>query len=369
MNFFQKLFGKKAAPATIEDFWTWFLRNEQAFYGTIKTMDSHSISGRFLDKVIPRLHVLNPRFFCETGMSDDTTAELVISAEGDIKTFVFVEKLIAAAPTLPHWKFTALKPSTGAGCRIEMYGTIFGSESIRFFYKDDPQFPDEIDLTMVHEDFGEDNRQSITHGCLLYLDTLLGELNAATLIDNLHVTGPQPGNEELIPMEKLIDFLLWKEKEFVERYEGIRHDTENDGHAVFEGKDKDGFVSIATINTHILDWDAKASHPWMTVITIDYEKTRSNGNNGLPDKKHYEAMNRFQNDLTAQLTDGAGYLCLGRHTGKGTTEIYLACREFRTASATVQELIEAWKKELSCSYEIYKDKYWRTMSRFQSAPV
>ena len=44
-------------------------------------------------------------------MYDDKTAELIITAESDIKTFVFVEELIDEAPVLKGWKFTALKPA------------------------------------------------------------------------------------------------------------------------------------------------------------------------------------------------------------------------------------------------------------------
>lgn len=50
-------------------------------------------------------------------MYNASTAELVVTADGDIKTFVWVEELIAAAPKLANWKFTALKPATGSGRR------------------------------------------------------------------------------------------------------------------------------------------------------------------------------------------------------------------------------------------------------------
>jgi hypothetical protein len=370
MNFFKKLLGKttgSTSPATVAGFWDWFLENEVSFFNTIRSMDSQIINDRFLNYIVPQLQDLNPQFYCETGMANPELAELVITAEGDIKTFVFVEELVAAAPDLSRWKFTALKPPTGIGCRINLNGASFDSDTIRFFYDEDPQYPDEINLTMVHGDFGAENKQNIAHGCLLYLDALLGEWDVATLIDNIRVDGPQPADRELIPMEKLNDFLRWKEKEFVEKYDGTRHNTESDAYSALEGSDDEGLSSAAIINTSLLQWDAKASHPWMMVITIDYQKNNGLGINGMPKEKQYQAFNRLQDDLDQQLADTAGYLSLGRQTYKGESNIYVACREFRHASKVADRLIRGYQSELVCRYDIYKDKYWRTMNPFQAA--
>jgi hypothetical protein len=115
MNFFKKLLNKGQAPTGIEAFWQWFHERAESFYRYVKEKDSAHIHGQFLQKVMPELQALNSAFYCETGMFDDTTAELVITAEGDVKSFVFVEELIATAPHLDHWKFTALKSPTGSG--------------------------------------------------------------------------------------------------------------------------------------------------------------------------------------------------------------------------------------------------------------
>lgn len=369
MNFFRKLLGKPAASSTIAGFWNWFLPNESAFYQIIKKKDGRLIHSRFLDKIVPRLQALNPEFYCETGMLDDASAELVISAEGDIKSFVFVEDLVAAAPVLRNWKFTALKPSTGTGMSIEMNGTSFDNETIRFLYEEEPGYPDEINLVMVHRDYSEDNKKTITQGCLLYLDALLGELNAATLIDNVAVKAPDPARDlSLIPMDKLNEFLDWKEKEFVEKYEGTRHNTAGDEYAALEGQDEEGLPSIGVVNADLLDWDAKASHPWMTAVVVDYTKMKGMNDNGMPGDAQFGAFKRLQDDLDHQLTDAAGYLNLGRETYKGESRIWYACKEFRTVSRLIDQTLRPHRDAgLACSYEIYKDKYWRTMDKFRGA--
>jgi hypothetical protein len=394
MNFIKKLLGLDTPAPGNEGFWTWFQLHERSFYDVVRTRDTRRIEGQFLKRIIPALEAIQGTLYCETGMCSDTMAELVISAQGDVKSFVFVEDLVALAPTLANWKFTALKPANGVEeMRIKMEGYTFDNENIHFYYHDDPEYPDEIEITFVHQDLTGENKTIITQGVFLYLESLLGEHDAATLIDKGTVTGPsqngtgpaqngggvsqdgggvsqdsggpsQNGGGSPIPMGKLADFLRWKEKEFVEKYHESRHQTENDNYAVLEGKDEDGFANVVTLNTDLLQWDAKVSHPWMMLIVVDYEKTNGLAGSGMPDTKHYQHITRLEKELAEKLPDSAGYLILARQTYKGKRTIFLACKEFRQASKTTQQLLETYYPDLSCSYEIYKDKYWKTMEPF-----
>ncbi len=242
---------------------------------------------------------------------------------------------------------------------------MFDSDTITFYcLEQEEQYPDEVDLVLIHQNFTAQNKDLITHGTLLYLDSLLGELGVATLVDSVTVTGPDKQEQTPISMEKLTDYLVWREKEFVEKYHGVRHNTENDNYAGMEGADEEGFPSIAILDTDLLAWDAKASHPWMLVLEIDYEKSNASSKNGMPNEKYLELMTRFEQALSERLADCDGYLNLGRNTYKGKRHIYIACKEFRNAPRKVHELILENKKELICSYDISKDKYWRTMEAF-----
>ena len=366
MNFLKKLLGNDKNTNSVEAFWTWFENNQRGFFITLEQRDSQSIENRFMQKIMPKLQALNGHFYCEAGMYNDTTAELVITAEGDIKSFVWVEELVAAAPLLENWKFTALKPAFRGGT-IDMNGYTFGEHNISFFYEEEQEYPDEISLILVHQDFSEDDRKMITHGTILFLDCLLGELNSVTQIDNVKVKGAGPAGQQPVPMDKLSDFLTWKEKEFVEKYQGTRYQTENDAYSSLEGSDKDGLPVIAILNKDLLRWDAKPSHPWMAVIQMDYEKKKGGGKNGMPGSEYLKLMREMEDELTQQLPDAEGYLDLGRETYHGKRTIYLACKEFRTASKKIAEWIDRHQQEMTCTYDIYKDKYWRTMNKFQAA--
>jgi hypothetical protein len=362
MNFLKKLLGKEDKPLDNSGFWDWFQKEQRQFHSVVKTKDTNNIDKGFLEKIMPKLQTLNKQFYCLTGMFDADIAELVITAEGDIKTFVFAEELVAAAPDIPGWRLTALKPPVGIkDMRISMAGFDFDNNKLSFFCNEEEKYPDVIDLTIVHSDFTDKDQKTITNGTFIYLDNALGELNLATLIDHIQVTGPSGDHPELIPIGKLTDFLNWKEKEFIEKYHGLRIDTADDAYTALEATDDNGIGLVALVNKSLLEWDAKASHPWLLLIEIEYGP----GNNGMPDKATYELITQLEDDLAAQLPDAEGFLNLGRETYNGKRKVFLACKDFRRSSIALSKLSASYQDRLKITYDIYKDKYWQTMDQYQ----
>ena len=170
MNFFNKLFKKKENPIeTYQDFWQWFQTKEKTFFKAVK---KHTDVDRdALSPIMEKLQMLDECFYCQIGMKDDNTADLVITVEGDIKSFVFVDELIAAAPKIDGWVLTNLKPADGIGCSINMNGYKFDKETISFYENVLPEYPDEIDITLVHKDLTETNKKAITNGTFIFLET------------------------------------------------------------------------------------------------------------------------------------------------------------------------------------------------------
>ena len=153
-------------------------------------------------------------------MPDDETVEMIITVDGDVKSIVFAEEVVAAAPTLKGWQFTALKPAIGFDVSIGMDDYTFDKDNIFFINNEDEQYPDEIDLTLVHKDYSEDKERSIGNGCLIYLDNALGELNTAMLIDNISI-GPSPEEKDkLIPISKLSEFFTMEGKRIRRKIQG-----------------------------------------------------------------------------------------------------------------------------------------------------
>lgn len=134
MGFLNNIFGKKESKKdSIQDFWIWFTKNEQAFYRTVKNADD--IDQNFFSKLAPKIDALRKDLYFLTGMYTDNIAELVITPDGVVKNIAFVEELIACAPILPNWRFTALKPAIDdmEKFKINMYGFSFDINEM-FFY-------------------------------------------------------------------------------------------------------------------------------------------------------------------------------------------------------------------------------------------
>ena len=361
MNFLKTLFGKKKeAVKSYEDFWNWFKKEEASFSKVVK--EKGNVDKVFFSKLSPKLAELKEGFFFSTGMYDDTTVELVITADGSIKLIAFVEELINAAPKLAGWKFTALKPPLDiADVNIAMAGFEFNRNNLHFYENRLPAYPDEIDITVVHDDLTDDNREIIVNGTYIFLDNYIGELDFVTTIDNISIFSKNEATEALIPINKLKDFLTWREKEFVEKYDGLRYDTENDNYSGLEAKLENGNALIALINTDLLTWDCKASHPWILNIQIKYDGANYNG---MPDERIYALMSDIEKEITDELKDFDGYLNIGRQTADNKREIYFACREFRKPSKVLLKIQQKYGESIDLDYDIYKDKYWQSFNRF-----
>ena len=363
MSFFKNIFSKKEAPIkSYEDFWVWFQKNERAFFDVV--MSKGNVHKLFFNKLSPKLSQVKEGIYFLTGMFNDRIAELVFSAEGEVKNMVFVEDLVLHAPNIEGWLFKPLKPALDiVNVNIAMGGYAFNSDNLSFYANDHAEYPDEIDITVVHNDYDDSNKATITNGTFVFLDNFLGELNFATTIDNVQVTGKRNVIKELIPIEKLKEYLIWREREFIEKYEGVINSTEDDTYAVMEGKLKNGHTLIAVINTDILRWDARASHPWILNIKLNYN---GGDNGGMPDGETLTLLGEIEDEVSDQLKDAEGYINIGRQTGDGIREIYFACKEFRKPSKVLFGIEHKYENRLSLGYSIYKDKYWRSFDRFVS---
>jgi hypothetical protein len=364
MTFPDSIFPKKDATIrSYGDFWQWFSKHEKSFHRVVK--EKGDVEGEFFDKLSAKLDGLKEGFSFLTGMYDDHTVELVITADGVIEEIVFAEELVAAAPRLEGWKFTALKPAIDSkDMVIHLADHSFGAGNLSFYANDDPRYPDEINITVVHDDLNEENRSIITTGTHIFLDNYLGELDFATHIDFLTITSRAQAQKEPVPIAKLKDFLTWRQKEFIEKYEGVRHDTDNDTYSAFEATRDDGKPVLAVINTDLLQWDGKASHPWLLTVEIQYD---GENRNGMPDGETYQLLDEIEDRILAELKDFEGYLNVGRQTADSTREIYFACSDFRKPLKVLYQVSRDYADRIQISYEIYKDKYWHSFKRFHPA--
>lgn len=366
MQFIRNLFGSKEPKiGSYSDFWAWFQTQEQLFFKVIK--EQGNVEKHFFSQIALKLAQIKEGFFFLTGMVDENTVELVFTADGVLKNIVFVEELVAAAPPISGWKFTALKPPLEIeGFSIAMGEYEFKEENIFFAENKHPNFPDEIDITIFYEGLNEQNSKTVSNGLHIFLDNYLGELYYSTMIDNINFeTLQNKDNKDLIPITKLKAYLIWREKEFVEKYEGTKRNTAEDLYTILEAKLENGNPLLAVIKTDLLQWDKKASHAWILQVAICYDNKKQKELKGLPNEKTLQLLNKIEDAIVAELTDENGHINMGRQTAEGIRDIYFVCKDFRKAPKILDNIVQTYSKQIAISYDIYKDKYWRSFEHFE----
>ncbi len=363
MKFLKSLFGSKEQPIkTNQDFWRWFSSNSNKFHKIFES--KKNINEDFMEILAEKLNELRPGYYFLIGMPDDKTIELILTADGVIRNIPYVEQLVEDAPKIEGWDIIALKqgdPQSNAG--IEMHDLKFDQENITFSEETDANYPDEVILTFYHPDYNESSSQEIIGGIFIYLDILIGELNNVTLLDEVNFANSKDCNEP-IPVTKLGEYLKWRESEFLEKYEGLRYDTDNDDYSGYEAVNPETRKTvIGVFNTNLLSWDSKASHPWILILTIEYE---AEGESGFPNQDDYVAINELEDNLNYVLKDAEGYLNIGRKTYDGSRDIFYACKDFRKPCLETDKLISK-TSDFKMHYEIFKDKYWRCLEHFTNA--
>lgn len=344
--------------AKFERFWRWFADHNPQLLAAISRSDK--LESEFFSMIMPELRAIHEGIWPLVGLREGG-AELIFTADGEMKNIVFVEELVAAAPAIEGWQFSALKPMYETrDMNIDVAGLIFDEQSLSFYARQDANYPDEIDLVIVYKHFDADRSNDIATGVFIFLDHLLGEINATTLIDNIDISGVPDEAVDLIPIHKLKDYLHWREKEFVERYGELFFNSEEEGFSTFEAVTDDMQTLLAHINIAALRWDAKGTHPWLLRLSFMYTSLEEDG---LPDAIDLIMMQSVEQQLMQLLPENKGYIPLGHETGDGRRDWYMACKEFRNCSKAVKLLLEQ-HANINMDYKIYKDKYWQTFERY-----
>lgn len=112
-----------------------------------------------------------------------------------------------------------------------MTGYKFDSNNLLFYSNDYQEYPEEIDICIIHNDWTEENKQKNRKRNIHFLDNYLGEIEFLNNIDNLEIVSEHDVEKELVPIARPIAFLKWRQKEFIEKYNGLRYYTENDSYS------------------------------------------------------------------------------------------------------------------------------------------
>jgi hypothetical protein len=360
MSKLRKLFNRNKDSSGPDSFWQWFAANQKRFQH-LEKLGAEKAHEK-LNEIVGQLKKYNPWFKALIGKYDDATSELIITADGDIALFMKVEELVSKAPTLPGWRFTAHKPPMGFDeISIEMFDKVFNEHTVKFYPFIDESHPDMVSIAFTHKDYDEEEEEDFQVANSIYIQNALGELNAATKLDH-YETGPEPEDKsELIPVTKLNDYLNWREKEFVEKYDHAAIEFPEETYHSVEGEDADGNVMMAIVISSFESWPYKPVFCWWVGVQMEYPQTE----NGLPDETTLALLHDTEDEIVSLMTAGQDIVYTASKTYKGCRTAYFYAKNYKDPSVVLHKFIEGFKESnITLGFFIEKDKYWQRVEEF-----
>jgi hypothetical protein len=345
-------------------FWQWFVDNEHRFREHEKNDSDQALS--FLEELIQEMQPFNSYLKALAGPDSNGNYELIITSDGDIALFCKVEELVNAAPPVPNWLFTAHKPALGfESISIDLYGLQFTTATTSFYPIVQEKYPDEVNIVLTHTGYDKELDDHFQAGGMIYLENGLGEVNTATKIDN-YETGPLPAEDkgiEVIPISKLNEYLNWREKEFVEKYESVPEERPDTFH-LLEAEDKDGKKMLLAVNMECRYWDKKPAYSWLLQVNINYTGDET----GFPFEEQLMAMQTLEEEMFTLLPEDRTILA-GNKTYDNCKNIYFYVSEYKTTAALLNQFVENKETPYEILFFIRRDKYWRTMEQYFNLPI
>ena len=345
-------------------FWQWFVDNEYRFRALEKNDSDQALT--FLEELIQQMQPYNPWLKALAGPYNTESYELIITADGDVALFCKVEELIAAAPAINNWVFTAHKPALGfEGISIDLYGLEFSAATTSFYPIIQENYPDEVSIVLTHSDYSVELDDHFQAGGMIYLENGLGEVNTATKIDH-YETGPVPdagAQIETIPISKLADYLNWREKEFIEKYESVPSETPDTYH-ILEAEDSDGKLILITINNDCRYWEMKPAYSWLLQVNINFTGDKGS----FPSDQQMTELQQLEEEMI-KLLPGDKTIFAGNKTYDNCRNIYFYVSEYKATASILNQYVENKETGMEILFFIRRDKYWRTMEQYFNLPT
>ena len=176
-----------------QNFWSWFQRNDDELFDFEKNQDTT------FKNLTTQLHEIEPHLAFEFGPKKDGKREFTISADGIREAFSAVERLYAAAPSLPRWKFLKFRQRRQPS-DISYEGVSVKAQSVRVAAKFDGQ---RANIVVFIPGYTKEPRNSYPGIAFLLLDQALGEYDVETRVGEIKVEASPLALEHTISLEEL----------------------------------------------------------------------------------------------------------------------------------------------------------------------
>ncbi|BCU78311.1 hypothetical protein [Luteolibacter sp. LG18] len=192
------------SPEAIQGFWNWF-QNHLTDLASLPNADS-----AIRKETLAQLRALAPRLGLETPESRGGIQELIVTIGTHAPSKPLAEALVAAAPSLPGWKFTALKPAYGFAFTTNHQGIRFEPQAMWFLTLEDQSEAGRIAIRVGIPNFTSTSPSHARAAVGEVLATAIGERSLAEDILSFEVVqlprSPEPaGYIELFELPEIIE--------------------------------------------------------------------------------------------------------------------------------------------------------------------
>jgi len=182
------------AEATPEsDFWAWFGQNDAQLY------DFEVDRTAIFDRLSNEMHKVHPSLTFEFGVKKDGKREFVVSADGIREAFPWVERLVAAAPEMEHWRIVAFRPRR-APLDIQYEGLYVHADEVLARLQESGG---KIGITLYVPGYSASRRRDYIGVAFLLMDHALGEYDVETKVGEIAVRAIDDADAHAIPLAVL----------------------------------------------------------------------------------------------------------------------------------------------------------------------
>jgi hypothetical protein len=197
-----------AMSQSISQFWTWFRTNEAKLWAMPDGGDP------FWDTALTQLQRVNKGLRFEVSDPQDGRRDFVITAWGDARLFPLVEAMVAAAPGIRRWTFTALKPAMGFDFTHHYEDVLYDPRTMWFLPLERPERPQELGLRIGVPSLRELDQDAAEFAVTVILETGLGERERAEAVHHVEVVRKpnDPAKDGYIELPDLPAYIAWRKR-------------------------------------------------------------------------------------------------------------------------------------------------------------
>ncbi len=166
------------------------------------------------DVTLGQLQRIHAGLHCEISDPQDGRRDFVVTAQGDTRLFAIADAVVAAAPTLRRWTFTALKPAMGFDFTHHYEDVLYDPSSMWFLPLERADRPEELGLRIAVPSLRDIDQEAAAFAVTIILETGLGERERAAEIRHVEVvrTPNDPASEGYIELPELPAYIAWRKR-------------------------------------------------------------------------------------------------------------------------------------------------------------